>query len=98
MSSLNGWILLVQASIYSNKKDYDDKIYKLRDILASVLDKLIENVKCIFRNIRSFYADNDVEDDGISEITKSTSKTKPSKSYPSIFRNPTKIIKVAHFR
>ena len=97
MSSLDGWLLLIQASIYSNNKDYDDKMNKLRETLASLLDKLIENVKCIFSNIRSSSADNDVEDDGLSEITKSTSKTKPSKSYPSIFRNPTKIIKVAHF-
>ena len=41
--------------------------------------------------------DNDVEDDGISEITKSTSETKPSKYEPSSFRKPTQITKVDHF-
>ena len=41
--------------------------------------------------------DNDIEDYGISEITQSTSETKPSKSDPSNFRKQTQLTKVVSF-
>ena len=53
------------------------------DKLASILDKIIKNVNNIFHQNQISSPDNDVEDDGLSEISKSTSKTKTSKSYPS---------------
>ena len=37
------------------------------------------------------FSSDDVEEDGLSEITKSTSKTKPSKSYPSSFWHSTQM-------
>ena len=101
ISSLDERLLLIQASVYSNKasidsnKEYfDDKMKKLREIF----DKIIENVDHLFHNYWISSQDNDVEDDGILVITKSTSKTKLSESYPSSFRKPTQLTKVAHFR
>ena len=58
---------------------------KIREILASILDKLIENTDHILHQYQISSLDNDVEDGVLLEITKSTSKTKPSKSDPSSF-------------
>ena len=72
-------------SIDANKEYADDKMKKLRDSLSYICDKIIENVEHMFHHIQISPPDNDVEDDGLSEITKSTSETKPSKSDPSVF-------------
>ena len=88
MSRFDDWILLIQvsidankASVDDNKEDLDDKMKKLWEIF----DKIIENVNHLYHLyiISSQY--NDVEDDGILVITKSTSKNKTYKSYPSSF-------------
>ena len=52
---------------------------KFREKLDSIRDKIIEIVEHVFHQIRIYSPENDVEDYGLSEITKSTSKTKPSK-------------------
>ena len=83
--------------IDSNKVDADDKMKDFRDKLASILDKLVENCDHIFHQVRISSPDNDVEDYGISEITKSASETRPSNFNPSFSQNPTHMIKVAHF-
>ena len=70
---------------------------KIREILASLIDKLVENSDHIFHQYQSSSLENDVEDYGCLEITKSTSKAKPSKSDPSSFWNPTQLIKVDGF-
>ena len=76
MSSLYDRLLLMQASIDTkkssidtNKKVFDDKMKKLREIF----DKIIEDVYHLFHPYQISSQDNDVEDDGISEITKSAS-------------------------
>ena len=69
-----------KASIDANKEFFDDKMEKLREKIPSLFDNLIENFYQIFHQYRISSQENDVEDDGLSEITKSTSKTKPSKS------------------
>ena len=65
--------------------------------MASIRGNIIEIVEHVFHQIRISSPDNYVEDDGISDITKSTSETNPSKSDPSSLLNQTQIIKVAHF-
>ena len=93
-----GWpVPLIRASIDTSKEDADNKMKKLKEKPAYLLGKFIKNVDHIFHQRRIYSPDNDVEDDELLEITKSTSKTKPSKSDPSIFRNPTQMIKEDHF-
>ena len=82
-------ILLMWDVVDTNKEDYDEIMKKIREVLASLIEKLIENVDHIFHQNQISSPDNDVDDDGILEITKSTSETKPSKSDPSSFWNPT---------
>ena len=72
-------------SIDTIKEDYDEKMNKFREILASLLEKLIENVDHIFHKYQNSSPDNDVEDYLLLVITKSASKTKPSKSDSSSF-------------
>ena len=104
MSGLYDQLLLMQASIDSskasidaNKEYYDDKMKTLRVTTASIFDKLIGNVNHIFHQYQITSQENGVEDDGLSDITKSTSETKPYKSDPSSFRKPTQLVKLAHF-
>ena len=97
MSSLDDRLLLLKSVIHSNKEDADDNMKKLRETLASILEELIEIVELMFHQKRISSPDNEFEDDGLSEITKSTSETNPSKSDPSSFQNPTQMIKGAHF-
>ena len=85
MSSLDDRLLLMKTSIDTKKEYYDDKMKKLREILASLLDKLIENADYIFHQYQISSPDNYVEYDELLEITKATSETKPSKSDPSSF-------------
>ena len=73
----------------ANKEDYDEDMKKFMEILASICDNIIENINNIFHHILISSPYNDVEDDGLSEITMSTSKTKLYKSYPSSFWKPT---------
>ena len=92
MSIFDDWILLIQASIDANKASIDDNKEDLVDKMKKlweIFDKIIENVKHLSHQyiISSQY--NDVEDDGILVITKSTSKNKPYKSDPSSFQKPT---------
>ena len=75
----------MRASIDDNKKDADKKMNKFREKLDSIHDKLIGMVEHVFHQILIYSPENDVEDDGLSEITKSTYKTNPSKSDPSSF-------------
>ena len=96
MSSLDYRFLLIQASIDTNKEDADDTMKKVIDTLSSIFDKLIEKFDHIFHQYRISSQDNDVEDDWLSETTKSTSKTNPSKSDPSSFRKPAQLVKVAY--
>ena len=72
----------MQASIECNKEDYDENMKKLRDKFASILDNIIEIVEHMFHQNRNSSADNDIEDDGLSEITKSTSESNPYNSDP----------------
>ena len=66
MSSLDYWLLLIQASIYANKEYYYDIMNKFRDTLASIHEKFIEihieKVDHIFHHIRFPFPNNDVED------------------------------------
>ena len=94
MSNLDDRFLLMQALIETN---IDNILNIFREIFFSIHDKLIEILEHMFHHNIISSPDNDFEYDGISEITKSTSKTKPSKSDPSSFWNPTQMIKVAHF-
>ena len=64
------------------KKDKTDE--KMKEFY-SILDKLIASFDNMLHQNQISYPDNDVEDYGPSEITKSTSKTKHSKSNPSSF-------------
>ena len=73
------------ASVDANKGDSDEKMKIFRDKFSSILDKLIEIFEHMLHQIRISFPDNDVEDEGLSKITKSTSKTKTSKSDPSSF-------------
>ena len=72
----------MQASIECNKEDYDENMKKLRDKFASILDNIIKIVEHMFHQNRNSSADNDIEDDGLSEITKSTSESNPYNSDP----------------
>ena len=58
-----------KASIGDNREDFDDKMKKLREIF----DKIIENVYHLFHQYQISSHDNDVEDDGILEITNTIS-------------------------
>ena len=92
MSSLYDHILLIQSSIDANKSSIDtnnEDLYDKMKKLWEIFDKIIENVNHLSHQyiISSHY--NDVEDDGILVITKSTSKNKPFKSDPSSFQKPT---------
>ena len=89
MSNLDDWILLMGSSIDENKEYADDKIKEIIDTLDYINDALIENINHIHHQYKISSQYNDVEYDGISKITKSTSETKPSKYDPSNFRNPT---------
>ena len=82
MSNLNEWIILMGDFIDASKEDADYKIKKIIYTLDYIHDALIENINYIFHQYQISSPDNDVEYDGISEITKSTSKTKPSNSDP----------------
>ena len=69
----------MRVLIDANKGDADKKMKKLRDNCTSILDNLIEIVEHMFHQILIFSQDNDVEDDGLLEITNSASETKPYK-------------------
>ena len=64
----------MQASVDANNEDLDDKMKKLWDIF----DNIIENINHLFLQYIISSQHNNVEEDGILEITKSTSKTKSS--------------------
>ena len=68
--------------IDKNKEYFYNKMKKLKETIDSIFDNLIENVDHIFHQYQISSQDNGVEDYGLSEITKSTSKTNPSKSNP----------------
>ena len=71
----------MKASIDAkNEEDYE-KMKKYR-VFSSILGKFIEIVEHMFHQISIFSPNNDVDDDGHLEITKSTSETNPSKSNP----------------
>ena len=72
MSSLDDWLLIIQALIDSNKastdankKYYDDKMKKLREIIASIFDKPMKNIDHIFPQHQISSKDNDVEEYGL---------------------------------
>ena len=54
-----------KASIVSNKAYFDDKMNKLREKIASLFHKLIENVDHKFHQYQISSQYNDVEDDGL---------------------------------
>ena len=67
ISSLDDQLLLLQASIDTKKASIDTNKEYFDDKMKKLGDKIIEYVYHLF------HQDNDVEDDGILEITKSTS-------------------------
>ena len=69
MSSLDDQFLVMQALVGANKDDTDEKMRKC----YSILDKLIVCFDHMFHQNQISSPDNDVEDYGLSEITKSTS-------------------------
>ena len=81
MSSLDDRFLLIQASFGVNNNYTGGKITNF----YSKLNKLIASFEHMFDLNQISSLDNYVEDDRLSEITKLTSKTKPSKSDPSSF-------------
>ena len=52
MSSLDDQLLIIRASIDGNKEDDGDKMKKLGETLAYIIDKIIENIGHIFHHIR----------------------------------------------
>ena len=84
-SSLDDQFLLVWDSIDVNKDNNDAKMKKF----DSKIYKLIAFFDHMLHHNQISSPDNDVEDDGRLEIKKSKSETKPSKSGPSSFINPT---------
>ena len=97
MSILDDHFVLMQASIYSKNEYFYKNIKNRMYTLPSIPDNLIENIDHIFHQYQISAPENEVEDDGLSEITKSTSKTKPSKSDLSGFWKLTQLIKMNHF-
>ena len=97
MSILDDRLLLTGASIEANKEDAYQKTKKLMDKLAYIRENLIEYFDHIFHQYQIYSLENYFEDDGLQEINRSTYQTKPYKSDPSSFRNPTQLIKVSHF-
>ena len=76
----------MKASIDAkNEEDYE-KMKKYR-VFSSILGKFIEIVEHMFHQNRNSSADNDIEDDGLSEITKSRSETMTYKSEPPQLQN-----------
>ena len=82
MSSLEDQFLLMRDFFDANKEDADDKTNKLMGKFSSIIDKLIEMVEHMIHHIRIYFPYNDVEDDGLSEMTRSTSETNPFKYDP----------------
>ena len=87
MSSLDDWPLLKRALIDTNKEDSDEKTKIFIDTWAFIIDKIVENVNHICHQYQFTSSNIDVEDDGLSEITKSRSKTMTYKSEPPRLQN-----------
>ena len=93
MSSLNDRLPLMRYLIDANKDETDEKMEKFE----FKLEKIVSRFDHMLHHNQISSPENYVEDDGISEITKSTSKTNPSKSELSNFRITTQTINVDHF-